>query len=59
MLSDFHLLHGLSERGTITGTIFTGDSDLLSALGLIIIISYNISNDGWMDGWMFIVDLPF
>jgi hypothetical protein len=27
MLGDFHLLYGLSERGTITSTIFTGDSD--------------------------------
>jgi hypothetical protein len=34
MLGDFHLLNGLSERGTITGTVFTGDSDLLSALSL-------------------------
>ena len=37
VLSDFHLLYGLSERGTITGTVFTGDSDLLSALSLQIV----------------------
>ena len=51
MLSDFHLLYGLSERGTITGTVFTGDSDLLSALGLIVNYVVNILLNGWMDGY--------
>lgn len=34
MLGDFNLLHHLTEGGTITSTIFTGDSNLLRALGL-------------------------
>lgn len=35
VLRDFHLLDHLTQRGTITGTIFTNDSNLLGALGLI------------------------
>ena len=34
MLGDFHLLDLLTERGTITDTVFTDNSDLLSALSL-------------------------
>jgi len=34
VLRDFHLLDHLPERGTITGAIFTGDSNLLCTLGL-------------------------
>jgi len=34
VLRDFHLLDHLPERGTITGAIFTGDSNLLSTLSL-------------------------
>lgn len=34
VLGDFHLLDHLTQRGTITGTIFTNDSNLLGALGL-------------------------
>jgi hypothetical protein len=34
VLSDFHLLHDLSERSTITCTVLTSDSNLASALGL-------------------------
>lgn len=34
VLRDFHLLDHLTQRGTITGTIFTNDSNLLGALGL-------------------------
>merc|ERR1712054_561647 len=33
VLSDFHLLHLLTQGGTVTGTIFTGNTDLLCALG--------------------------
>merc|ERR1719260_499329 len=33
MLRNFHLLDSLPQRGTIPGTIFTGDSDLLGTLG--------------------------
>ena len=29
VLSDFHLLDHLSQRGTITGTVFTSDADYL------------------------------
>lgn len=34
VLGDFDLLHHLTQRGSVTGTIFTDDSDLLRALGL-------------------------
>jgi len=34
VLGDFHLLDLLTERGTITDTVFTNNSDLLSALSL-------------------------
>jgi hypothetical protein len=34
VLGDFHLLDLLTERGTITDTVFTDNSDLLSALSL-------------------------
>lgn len=34
VLGDFHLLDGLTERSTVTGTVLSGDSDLLCALGL-------------------------
>lgn len=34
VLGDFHLLDGLPEGGTVTGTVFTGDTDLLCSLGL-------------------------
>ena len=44
MLSDFHLFDSLSERGTVTGTIFTGDSDFLCTLSLY---THRINN-GWM-----------
>jgi len=40
VLSDFHLLYGLSERGTITGTVFTGDSDYKHSLALISVSLY-------------------
>ena len=33
VLGDFHLLDHLTQGGTITGTIFTNDSNLLGALG--------------------------
>ena len=33
MLGDLHLLDGLPQAGTITGSILAGDSDLLSPLG--------------------------
>ena len=29
VLGDFHLLHTLTERGTITGAVFADDSDFL------------------------------
>lgn len=35
VLGDFHLLDLLTERGTITDTVFTNNSDLLSALSLL------------------------
>ena len=31
VLRDFDLLHLLTERGTVTGTVLSGDADLLSA----------------------------
>lgn len=34
VLGDFDLLHHLTQGGTIAGTIFTNDSNLLRALGL-------------------------
>lgn len=34
VLRDFDLLDHLTQRGTITGTVLSDDSDLLSALGL-------------------------
>ena len=34
MLRDLHLLDGLTEGGTVTGTVLADDSDLLGALGL-------------------------
>jgi hypothetical protein len=34
VLRDFHLLNLLTQRRTVTGTVFTGDSDLTSAFGL-------------------------
>lgn len=35
VLGDFDLLHHLTQGSTITGTVFTGDSDLLCTLGLL------------------------
>ena len=32
VLGDFHLLDSLPQAGTITGTILSGDSDLLGSL---------------------------
>ena len=34
VLRDFHLLHLLTQRGTITGSVLSDDSNLLSSLGL-------------------------
>lgn len=34
VLGDFHFLHHLTQGGTISGTIFTDDSDFPGALGL-------------------------
>lgn len=34
MLPDLHLLDGLTERRSVTGSVLSGDSDLLGALGL-------------------------
>ena len=34
VLSDLHLLDGLTKGSTITGSVFTDNSDLLGALGL-------------------------
>ena len=34
VLRDLHLLDGLTEGGTVTGTVLADDSDLLGALGL-------------------------
>jgi hypothetical protein len=34
VLGDFDLLHHLTEGSTITGTVFTDDSNLLGTLGL-------------------------
>ena len=36
VLCDFHLLDLLTERGTITDTVFTNNSDFLSTLCLMI-----------------------
>lgn len=36
VLGDFHLLHLLTQGGTVSGTIFTRDTDLLSALGHLV-----------------------
>jgi hypothetical protein len=36
VLADLHLLHLLSQRGTVTSTIFTGHADLLGALGHLV-----------------------
>jgi len=33
VLCDLHLLDLLTERGTVTGTVLSGNSDLLCALG--------------------------
>lgn len=33
MLRDFHLLDNLSEGRSVAGSVFTGDTDLLGALG--------------------------
>jgi hypothetical protein len=58
MLGDFHLLDGLSKRSTITGTVFTGDSDLLSTFSLISkTLNQWLQMDGWFLSW--IVVLPF
>uniref|UniRef100_A0A182KIQ7 Uncharacterized protein n=1 Tax=Anopheles christyi TaxID=43041 RepID=A0A182KIQ7_9DIPT len=34
VLGDFHLLHHLTQRSTISGTVFTDDSDFPGTLGL-------------------------
>jgi len=34
MLTDFYFFGHLPERGTISGTIFTGDANLFGSLGL-------------------------
>lgn len=34
VLGDFHFLHHLTQRGTISGTIFADDSDFPGTLGL-------------------------
>ena len=60
MLGDFHLLDSLSERGTVTGTIFTGDSDLLSALNLSFDgMSISCWIDEWIDRWMVVLFYHF
>ena len=33
MLGDFHLLHELPERGTVTGAVLSGHTDLLGTFG--------------------------
>jgi len=33
VLGDFHLLDNLSEGRSVAGSVFTGDTDLLGALG--------------------------
>jgi hypothetical protein len=33
VLGDFHLLHELTERSTVTGTVLSGDTDLLGTFG--------------------------
>lgn len=33
MLGNLHLLHLLAQGGTISSTVFSGNTDLLSALG--------------------------
>jgi len=33
VLGDFHLLNLFTKRSTISGTVFTGNTDLLSTLG--------------------------
>ena len=35
MLRDFHLFDLLTQGGTITSTVFTGDADFLSAFRLV------------------------
>lgn len=34
VLGDFHLFHHFTKGSTVTGTIFTGDSNLLRTFGL-------------------------
>lgn len=34
VLGDFHLLHHLTQRSTISGTVFTDDSNFPGTLGL-------------------------
>ena len=34
VLGDFDLLCALTERGTVTSTVFTGDADLLTAVSV-------------------------
>lgn len=35
VLCDFHFFYHLPKRGTVTGAIFTGNSDLLRTFGLL------------------------
>ena len=48
MLRDFHLFDLLTQGGTITSTVFTGDADFLGAFRLANELSiplHSVSND--------------
>ena len=40
MLTDFNFANQLSQSGTITGSVFTSDSDLLGALAHIVLFEF-------------------
>lgn len=49
----FHLLDLLTERGTVTGTVLSGDADLLSAYIAINIVVLIVRAEGQPYAWSF------
>merc|ERR1719336_1277601 len=43
VLADLHLLHGLTEGGTIPGSVLAGDTDLLGTLGHFRSFSFEVN----------------
>lgn len=53
MCTHFHLLDLLTERSTVTGTVLSGDADLLSAYIAINIVVLIVEQEGQPYAWSF------